>query len=120
MSAKKIDILKQLNSLYAFRKNYFKVNINNPKTKTPNLRQLDDEICKLEDEFRKQKGRGTFTYQHKFVKLLTLLTQLFAKNTARNSKEPKDDINQMLKELYNSKQITKQVYNMLNKSITYK
>ena len=116
MSAKKVDILNQLKSLYAFRKNYFKVNINNPKTKTPNLRQLDDEICKLEDEFRKQK----FTYQHKFVKLLTLLTQLFAKNIARNSKKPKDDINQMLKELYNSKQITKQVYNMLNKSITYK
>ena len=54
------------------------------------------------------------------VKLLTLLTQLFAKNTACNSKKLKDDINQMLKELYNSKQITKQAYNMLNKSITYK
>ena len=119
MSAKKIDILNQLKSLYAFRKNYFEVKINNPKTKTPNLRQLDDEIRKLEDEFRKQKCSGTFTYQNKFVKLSTLLTQLFAKNTARNSKKLKDDINQMLKELYNSKQITKQVYNMLNKSITY-
>ena len=120
MSSKKIDILNQLKSLHPFRKTYFEVKINNPKTKTPNLRQLDDEICKLEDEFRKQKGSGTFTYQNKFVKLLTLLTQLFAKNTARNSKKLKDDINQMLKELYNSKQITKQVYNMLNKSITYK
>ena len=118
MSAKKIDTLNQLKSLYAFRKNYFKVN--NPKTKTPNLGQLDDEIRKLEDEFREQKGGRTFTYQNKFVKLLTLLTQLFAKNTARNSKKLKDDINQMLKELYDSKQITKQVYNMLNKSITYK
>ena len=56
MSAKKIDILNQLKSFYAFRKNYFEVKINNPKTKTPNLRQLDDEIHKLEDEFRKQKG----------------------------------------------------------------
>ena len=84
------------------------------------MRQLDDEIHKLQDEFREQKGRGTFTYQNKFVKLLTLLTQLFAKNTARNSRKLKDDINQMLKKLYNSKQITKQVYNMLNKSITYK
>ena len=35
-------------------------------------------------------------------------------------KKLKDDINQMLKELYKSKQITKQVYSMLNKSITYK
>ena len=77
MSAKKIDILNQLKSLYAFRKNYFEVKINDPKTKTPNLRQLDDEIRKLEDEFREQKGSGTLTYQNKFVKLLTLLTQLF-------------------------------------------
>ena len=120
MSAKKIDILNQLKMLYISRKNYFEVKINNPKIKTFDLRQLDDKICKLEDEFRKQEGSGTFTYQNKFVKLLTLLTQLFDKNTARNSKKRKDDINQMLKELYNSKQITKQVYSMLNKSITYK
>ena len=58
-----------------------------------------------------------FTYQNKFVKLLTLLMQLLTKN---NSKKLKDDINQILKELYNSKQITKQVYNILNKSILYK
>ena len=72
---------------------------------------LDDEIRKLEDEFRNQKGSSTFTYQNKFVKLLTLLTQLLTKN---NSKKLKDDINQILKELYNSKQITKQQYNILN------
>ena len=49
--------------------------------------------------FRNQKGSGMFTYQNKFVK---------------------DDINQILKELYDSKQITKQVYNILNKSVLYK
>ena len=65
-------------------------------------------------EFGNQKGSGMFTYQNKFVKLLTLLTQLLTKD---NSKKLKDDINQILKELYNSKQITKQVYNILNKSI---
>ena len=32
----------------------------------------------------------------------------------------KDDINQLLKELYTSKQITKQLYNNLSKVITYK
>ena len=111
MSTKKIDIINQLKSLYTIRKNYFKVKINDPKSKTPNLRSLDDQICKLEDEFRDEKGSGTFTYQNKFVKLLILLTQLLTKN---NSKKLKDDINQILKELYNSKQITKQVYNMLN------
>ena len=75
---------------------------------------MDNKIRKLEDEFRNQKGSGTFTYQNKFVKLLTLLTQLPTKS---NSKKLKDDINQILKELYNSKQITKQAYNILNKSI---
>ena len=61
MSAKKIDILNQLKSLYVFRKNYFEVKINNPKTKTPSLRQLDYKIHKLEDEVRGQKVSGTFT-----------------------------------------------------------
>ena len=120
ISAKKIDIINQLKLLYTTRKDFFKIKIYNPESKQPDLRSLDDQIRKLEDEFRKQKGSGTFTYQNKFVKLLTLLTQLFAKNTAHNSRKLKDDINQMLKELYNSKQITKQVYSMLNKSITYK
>ena len=117
MSAKKIDIINQLKSLYTTRKDYFKIKIYDPKSKTPNLKSLDDEIRKLEDEFRDQKGSGTFTSQNKFVKLLTLLTQLLTKN---NSKKIKDDINQILKELYDSKQITKQVYNILNKSILYK
>ena len=87
MSAKEINIMNQLKSLYTMRKEYFNVKINNPKSGK---------------EFRDQKVTGTFTYQNKFVKLLTLLTQLLAKN---NSKKFKDDINQILKELYNSKQI---------------
>ena len=117
MSAKKIDIINQLKSLYTTRKDFFKIKIYNPESEPPDLRSLDDQIRKLEDEFRDQKGSGTFTSQNKFVKLLTLLTQLLTKN---NSKKFKDDINQILEELHDSKQITKQVYNMLNKSITYK
>ena len=93
------------------RTNYFKVRPNDPKGSKADLKLLDDEIRKLEDEFRNQKGSGTFTYQNKFVKLLVLLTQLLTKN---NSKRLKDDINQILQELYNSKQITKQLYNILN------
>ena len=126
MLAKEIDIINQLKSLYTMRKEYFNVKINNPKIGKADLRIVDDQIRNLEKEFRDQKGSGTFTYQNKFVKLLTLLTQLLAKNMAepsalpRNSKKLKDDKNQILKELYNSKQITKQVYNILNKSITYK
>ena len=117
MSTKETDIINKLKSLYTMRKEYFNVKINNPESKTPDLRIVDDHIRKLEDEFRDQKGSGTFTSQNKFVKLLTLLTQLLTKN---NSKKFKDDINQILKELYHSKQITKQVYNILNKSILYK
>ena len=117
MSAKEIDIINQLKLLYSMRKEYFNVKINIPKSEKADLRIVDDQIRNLEKAFTDQKGRGVFTSQNKFVKLLTLLTQLFAKN---NSKKFKDDINQILKELYHSKQITKQVYNILNKSITYK
>ena len=116
ISATKIRHNK-LKSIYTIREDYFKIKIYNPKSKPPDLNSLDDQIRKLEDEFRDQKGSGTFTSQNKIVKLLTLLMQLLTKN---NSEKFKDDINQILKELYDTKQITKQVYNMLNKSITYK
>ena len=86
MSAKKTDIINQLKTLYTFRKGYFKIKINDVESKTPNLRSLDDQIRKLEDEFRNRKGSGTFTYQNKFVKLLTLLTQLLTKITLKNLK----------------------------------
>ena len=33
-----------------------------------------------------QKGRGMFTYQNKFIKLLTLLMQLLTKITVKNLK----------------------------------
>ena len=80
MSAKKIDIINQLKLLYTTRKDFFKIKIYNPESEPPDLRSLDDQIRKLEDEFRDQKGSGTFTSQNKFVKLLTLLTQLLTKN----------------------------------------
>ena len=117
MSTKEIYIINQLKLLHTMRKEYFNIKINNLKSKTPDLRIEDDQIRNLEKKFRDQKGSRTFTSQNKFVKLLTLLMQLLIKN---NSKKFKDNINQILKELYDSKQITKQVYNMLNKSITYK
>ena len=99
MSAKKIDIINQLKLLYTTRKYFFKIKIYNPKSKTPELKIVDDQIRKLEDEFRNQKGSETFTLQNKFVKLLTLLMQLLTKNTTE-PKKFKDDINQILEELY--------------------
>ena len=59
MSAKKLNIINQLKSLYTTRKDYFKIKIYNPESKPPNLRSLDDQIRKLGDEFRDQKGSGT-------------------------------------------------------------
>ena len=58
-----------------------------------------------------------FTSKNEFVKLLILLTQLLTKTT---SKEFKNDTSELLKNLYNTKQITKQVYNILSEAITYK
>ena len=76
---------------------------------------IDTEINQLQDELRYQEGSGVFTTQNEFVKLLIILTQLCTKT---NSKMLKNDIHRLLKELYNSKQITKQVYNDLIKAIT--
>ena len=51
-----------------------------------------------------------FTSQKEFAKLLTFLAQLHAGN---DSKKLKNDINQLLKTLYKSKQISKLVYKNL-------
>ena len=115
MSTKEINIITQLKELHGLRRQYFINKFNNEleKNKAINLKLIDDHIRQLENELRNKKGSRTFTYENKFVELLTLLTQLLTKN---NSKKLKDDINQILKELYNSKQITKQVYNTLNRT----
>ena len=51
-----------------------------------------------------------FTSQKRFAKLLTFLAQLRVGN---NSKKLKNDTNQLLKALYNSKQISELVYENL-------
>ena len=60
--------------------------------------------------FKDQKGKG-------YVDLPILLSKIYTNN---NSKELINDIKQLVKNLYDNKQITKQVYNILNKAITYK
>ena len=73
---------------------------------------INCEIHKLEEKVRDQpkKGSGVFTSQKQFAKLLTFLAQLHVGN---NSKKLKNDINQLLKALYKSKQISKLVYKNL-------
>ena len=111
---KNIYIVNQLKELYKLRETYFTNKFSNrpENNKSINIISIDDDISKLLD----QEGKGIFNYQNEFVKLLTLLTQLLTKN---NSKKNKDEINQIVKKLYNLKQITK-VYNILNKAMTYK
>ena len=67
---------------------YFKNKFNNnPEiNKYIKIKSVDDEIRELKDEFRKQQGSSMFTYQNKFVKLLTLLTQLLSKNNSKKLK----------------------------------
>ena len=119
MLSEKMNIINQLEELYTSRENYFtnKSNDEPEKNKDINIKLIDDNIIILLNKFRDQEGSDVFTYQNDFVKLLTLLTQLLAKN---NSKKIKDEINQILKKIYNLKQITKQVYNNLIKAIAYK
>ena len=119
MPIEKKYIVNQLRELYGLREIYFTNKFNNSpeNNKNINIKSMDDDIHKLLDKLRGQEGRGVFTYQNEFVKLLTLLTQLLTKN---NSKKTKDEINQIVKKLFNLKQITKEVYNILNKAITYK
>ena len=70
------------------------------------------EISKLEKRLRElpKNGSGMFTSQKELAKLLTFLAQLHAGN---NPKKVKNNINQLLKSLYNSKQISELVYKNL-------
>ena len=119
MSSEKSEKINKLIKLYSLKETYYlnKVNNNSEKNKETDITLLNSEITELEKIFRDQRGSGVFTSKNKFVKLLNLLAQLLTKN---NSKRLKNDIIQVLKELYNSKQITKRVYNILNEATTYK
>ena len=59
--------------------------------------------------FKDQKGKGYVD-----------LPVLFSKLNINSSKELISNIEQLINILYNNKQITRQVYNILNKAITYK
>ena len=118
MSNEKSEIINRLIELHSLRQIYYLNKIDN------NLKaneKIDDvsigrEINELEKKLRYQpkKGSGVFASQKMFVKLLTYLAQLHAGN---NSKKLKNDVNQLLKTLCNSKQISELVYENLIASI---
>ena len=93
-----------------------KIKSNDDKNKEEEI--YDDDIPYLETEeeaveriadFHEKKGKG-------YVDLPILLSKL----NINSSKELISNVKQLVKNLYDNKQITKQVYNILNKAITYK
>ena len=114
MSSEKSEIINKLIELYSLRQIYYLNRIDN------NLKaneKIDDvsigrEISELEKRLidLPKKGSGVFASQKESVKLLTFLAQLHAGN---NSKKLKNDINQLLKALYKSKQKSELVYKNL-------
>ena len=130
MSSEKSEIINKLIELYSLIQIYYLNKIDNNLKANENINNIsiESDVMKLEKKVREisKKGRGVFTSQREFAKLLTFLAQLLTHNMAgpnalaRNSKKLISDIEQLINNLYDNKQITKQVYSMLNKSITYK
>ena len=114
MSSEKSEIINRLMELYSLWQIYY---LNKIDTNLKANEKIDDdsisrEINKLEKRLRDQhkKVSSMFTSQKVFAKLLTFLAQFHAGN---NSKKLKNDINRLLKALYNSKQIRKLVFENL-------
>ena len=130
MSSEKSEIINKLIELHSLIKIYNLNKIDNNLKANENINNvsIQSDIMKLEKRLRElsKKGMSVFTSQKEFAKLLTFLAQLLTNNTAgssalaRSSKKLISDIEQLTNNLYDNKQITKQVHNMLNKSITYK
>ena len=129
MPSEKSEINKLI-ELHSLIKIYNLNEIDNNLRANENINNISiqNDIMKLEKRLKElsKKGMDVFTSQKEFAKLLTFLAQLLTNNTAgpsalaRSSKKLISDIEQLINNLYDNKQITKQVYNMLNKSITYK
>ena len=130
MSNDKSEIINKLTELHSLKQIYNLNKIDNNLEANENINNIsiEKDIKKLEKRLRElsKKGRGVLTSQKEFAKLLTFLAQLLTNDTAepsalaRCSKKLISDIEQLINNLYDNKQITKQVYNMLDKSITYK
>ena len=121
MSSEKSEIINKLIELYSLIQIYYLNKIDHNLKANENIDNISigSEIRELEKRLRElpKKSSGVFTSQKEFAKLLTFLAQLLTNNS---SKELINNIKQLVKNLYDNKQITKQVYNILNKAITYK
>ena len=71
--------------------------------------ETEEEVAQRIADFHEKKGKG-------YVDLPILLSKL----NINSSKELISNVKQLVKNLYDNKQITKQVYNILNRAISYK
>ena len=71
--------------------------------------ETEEEAAERIADFHEKKGKG-------YVDLPILLSKL----NVNSSKELIRNVKQLVKNLYDNKQITKKVYHILNKAITYK
>ena len=114
MSSEKSEIVNKLIELYSLRQIYYLNRIDNNLKANENIDDVSigREISELEKRLidLPKKDSGVFASQKESAKLLTFLAQLHAGN---NSKKLKNDINQLLKALYKSKQISELVYKNL-------
>ena len=110
MSSEKSEIINKLIELYSLIQIYYLNKIDNNLKANENIDSISigSEIKELEKRLRDipKKGSGVFTSQKEFAKLVTFLAQLLANNS---SKEPINNIKQLINNLYDNKQITKQV-----------
>ena len=117
MSSEKSEIINKLIELYSLIQIYYLNKIDNNLKANENIDNIsiESDIWKLKKRLRElpKTRRGVFTSQKEFAKLLTFLVQLFTNNS---SKKLISDTEQLINNLYDNKQITKQVHNMLNKS----
>ena len=103
MSSEKSEIIDKLIELYSLIQIYYLNKIDNNLKANENINNvsIERDIMKLEKRLRKlpKKGRGVFTSQKDFAKLLTFLAQLLTNNS---SKELINNIKQLVKNLYDS------------------
>ena len=71
--------------------------------------ETEEEAAERIADFHEKKGKG-------YVDLPILLSKL----NINSSKELTSNIKKLINDLYDNEQITKQVYNILNRAITYK
>ena len=89
MSSQKSKIIYKLIELHSLIQIYYLNKIDNNLKANEKIKNISIErdIMKLEKRLRElsKKGRGVFTSQKEFAKLLTFLAQLLTKNTAEPS-----------------------------------